>query len=115
MELIKFIKLIPEGVKNIDKVFEGVVNNVKLKHGDLPEDQQEEIVRRRLICSSCPYNTSNMDDQTVKNKCSMCGCGVNIKTSCLTCVCGISSYNAKNPDNQLPLKWTEYEASEHKE
>jgi hypothetical protein len=108
MNLINILKALPEGIANIDKVVEGHVNSVKMKYGDLPQDQQEEIVRRRLICQSCPYNTSNMEGSTTKNVCSMCGCPINAKTACLTCYCGIYSHNHNNPESILTPKWVPY-------
>ena len=115
MNILKFIELLPKGAANIDKIVEGVVNQVKLKHGKLPEDEQEEIIRRRLICHSCEYNNSNIEGSEMKNSCAMCGCSVPTKTACLTCNCGITAHNSKYPDSPLPLKWTAYEKGEHKD
>ena len=56
---LEYIKLLPKGLANIDKVFEGIVNETKLKYKTLSEDQQAEIIRRRVICQACPLNSIN--------------------------------------------------------
>lgn len=118
----EYLKLVPRGLKNIDKILEGVVNNVKIKHGTLPEDEQEEIIRRRLICNTCPYFSTNAVVSTEYKEvtgehyhttredkhCGFCGCPEEIRTASLDANCGIEVWNEQHPDKKLELKWKEW-------
>ena len=117
-KLTEYLSLIPDGVKNLSGVVDGIRNDIKLKNGTLPQDQEDEIVRRRLICATCPfmsanavkagtYSTSRKDEH-----CTMCGCPTDTKTASLLANCGIETYNIKNPNNKLPLKWEKYKPNE---
>jgi hypothetical protein len=114
--LSEYLEMIKAGLKNPDKVLEGVVNSVKMKYGHLPEDEQAEILRRRVICQSCPYNSSNaVTDPALNYKtdrldehCILCRCNIEYKTSSLTSQCGIAVWNRNNPNNKMPLKWEVY-------
>lgn len=111
---LEYLKLLPSMIKNGDKILEGIVTNTKLKHGNLPEDEQDEIVRRRVICAGCPFMSKNaielgmLKTDRTDEFCSACNCEIEWKTSCLSCDCGLTAYNKRNPKNQLPLKWTVY-------
>lgn len=64
----------------------------------LPEEQQVEIVRRRLICSECPFTSSNAVKDGYKSDrfdehCTLCGCSINRKTASLSSACGIDCCN----------------------
>lgn len=121
-KLLDYLKILPKGLANIDKVFEGVVNDVKLKYNMLPEDQQEEIIRRRLICQTCPLNSINaklseeykalFKDGYSNDRddlhCSICSCNIELKTSSLASDCGLAYYNENNPENKQELKFTKY-------
>lgn len=66
----------------------------------LPEDEQTEIVRRRLICAGCPFSSSNAVKEGYKTNridehCIMCGCTIQRKTASLTSACGIDCCNSK--------------------
>jgi hypothetical protein len=66
----------------------------------LPEDEQAEIVRRRLICADCPFNSVNAKLDGYKSDrldehCTMCGCTINRKTASLSSACGIDCCNAE--------------------
>jgi len=120
----EYLKLIPKGLPNFDKILSGVINNVRLEYGSLPEDEQEEIIRRRLICSQCPLLSLNAikDDseyqrlygeQFITSRdneafCTICGCPETTKTASLETECGLSSYNEERPDNIQELKWKKY-------
>jgi hypothetical protein len=83
----------------MDKVIEGTVNQVKAEMGLLPEDHQAEIIRRRLICATCPFNSSNaVGEGYITNRidehCIMCGCTITRKTASLLSNCGIDCCNA---------------------
>lgn len=102
-------------IQNADKIVEGIQTNTKLKNGNLPEDEQEEIIRRRVICAGCPFQSFNAQklgiyrgDRT-DEFCTACSCDIEWKTSCLSCQCGLSAHNRRNPKNQLPLKWDVYD------
>lgn len=119
---LEYIKLLPKGLANIDKVFEGIVNETKLKYKTLSEDQQEEIIRRRVICQACPLNSINaLESKEYKDlfgvnyktdredeHCSICSCNIALKTSSLGSDCGLSYYNETHPDNIQELKFTKY-------
>jgi len=90
-----------------------------MKYGTLPEEEREEIVRRRVICNGCPFNSENSPTSEEyfeltkthyktrrKDKhCSFCGCELNLRTSALSKGCGIETWNENNPENKIELKW----------
>ena len=114
--IIEYLKLLPKALSNPEKIIEGIINDVKLKSGTLPEDEQEEIIRRRLICETCPFNSElaktnaaiNYKSDRTDFHCSICQCNIDWKTACLECNCGLETHNAKNPDAPIALKWTRY-------
>lgn len=122
-KLIEFLKLIPVGITNIDLIVEGVINDVKLTHGTLPEEEQTEIMRRRLICAGCPFMSENAKVNPAVNyksdrkdeHCTHCGCPIKTKTASLKANCGIENHNARNPDTQIPLKWEAYKTKTNNE
>lgn len=66
----------------------------------LPEDEQAEIARRRFICASCPFNSSNAVSTGYKTDrfdehCIMCGCTITRKTASLEANCGLDCCNAQ--------------------
>ena len=119
---LEYIKLLPKGLANIDKVFEGIVNETKLKYKTLSEDQQAEIIKRRVICQACPLNSINaLESKEYKDlfgvnyntkrdslHCSICSCDIALKTSSLGSDCGLSYYNETHPENIQELKFTKY-------
>lgn len=123
-KLGEYLKLAKEGIPNIDKIAEGLLNQAKDKFGRLLEDEHEEIVRRQLICHSCPFFSLNLfnndeeyqklynkkfeSDRTSGKFCGICGCPEITKTSSLSSDCGLSSYNEEHPENIQELKWTKY-------
>jgi hypothetical protein len=115
-KFLEYLSLIPAGLKNPEAVLEGVVNSVKMKYDKLPEDEQSEIVRRRLICQACPYTSSNAitnpalnyKTHRVDEHCILCHCPIETKTASLQSNCGIEIRNKNNPNHQLPLRWEVY-------
>lgn len=119
MNILDYIELLPKGIKNADKIVEGVINQVKLKHNLLSEDEQNEIIRRRLICESCPFNSINAktskeyfdifgehyENTREELHCSICKCVVNTKTASFDSECGIQ---ANEKTKHLSLKWNVY-------
>lgn len=106
----ELLKLIPEGLKNPTLVIEGHINAVKAKHSLLPEDEQEEIVRRRLLCASCPFSSQNREGAKQKgfDYCTLCSCPLETKTAALGATCGAQIYNERHPEDQKPILWTAY-------
>lgn len=112
MKKIKdYIKLIPLGIKNFDKIVEGIKTDALFNSGKLTDEEASEIINRRIICDNCPFLSTNaIKNNTYKSSrpdehCSLCQCNKQYKTSCLSCNCGIEVYNEENPDNILELKW----------
>lgn len=116
-KITEFLKLMPTAVKNLDKIGEGVINNLLLENDKLPEDEKTEILRRREICKACPYlSTSAINNPALNYRtsredehCIQCGCPIATKTAALSANCGLENYNHKNPNHQLPLKWVAYQ------
>ena len=121
--LSEYIELAKRGLPNIDKIMEGLWNETKSLYGSLPEDEQEEIIRRKLICRDCPLYSLNVlkDDSEYRRLydkgheserkgrfCTICGCPENTKTSSLSSDCGLTEYNKEHPENIQVLKWTKY-------
>lgn len=112
----EYINLIGKGLKNFDKVAEGVVNKANFKN--LPEEDQKIILDRLAICHECPYNSDlaraseeylaimgqNYDSKRSDLHCSLCGCVVEFKVASLSSNCGIEVYN-HGKQNKLDLKW----------
>lgn len=118
-KISEFIKLVPDGIKNIDSVLKAVANDKFFNN--LSKDKQDEIVRRRLICKSCPFMSKNVDNDEFRalnngkdyvtsrsdEHCTFCGCPISTRTAALDKNCGIEKYNENH--NPLPLKWEKYE------
>lgn len=117
--LNEYLKLIPKGLKNADKVIEGLINETKSLYDGLTEYQHNEIVKRRLICQSCPFYSENAktsqeyfdifeqhyESTRTDFHCSVCGCNEKLKTSSLSSNCGLDS---DEKTKHLPLKWTKF-------
>lgn len=111
-KLSEYIKLVPNGLKNIDKVIEALTNQVKMELGTLPKEEQEVIIGRRLICQTCPFNSKNAvlmgfyKTERTDEHCIHCGCPIITRTASLESNCGIEEYNKKHSENKLTLKWS---------
>ena len=119
----EYLKLIPKGLPNFSQIVDGIINDVRLEYNNLPECEQEEIMRRRMICNQCPlfslnakindseyqklYNTPFSTERT-DGFCTICGCPEKIRTASLEADCGLSEYNEDNPDNIQTLKWEKF-------
>jgi hypothetical protein len=74
---------------------------VKQELSILPEEEQAEIVRRRLICAECPFNSDlakqagTYSSDRIDIHCIMCGCTIARKTASLSSACGITCCNAE--------------------
>lgn len=118
----EYIDLVKKGLPNIDKIAEAVINNARLELGNLSEDRQEEIIKRRLICETCPLNSINAkiseefkvlhgtNYETTREEfhCAICACPIKDKTASLSSDCGLQYYNDTHPENIQQLKWTKY-------
>lgn len=119
-KLSEYLHLIPKGLPNSISIIQGIYNNVQLKYGSLPEEEKDEIIRRRLICTMCPFNninaqvseeyfeltTTHYKTKREGDHCSICGCPIDIKTASLYANCGMETWNDDNPLNEQELKWT---------
>lgn len=110
-KLTEYLKLIPKGIKNIDQVVEGLMNNAKIELGTIPQEDLEIIVGRRAICSQCPHNSKNAQamhlykTEREDEHCIHCGCPLATLTASLEAECGLHVYNEKNINDKIPLKW----------
>lgn len=120
MSVVEYLKLIPKGIKNVDKVFEGIKNQIKIEIGNIPEDQLDVITTRRLICQECPYMSSNAiklgiyKSDRPDEHCSHCSCNIKFKTASLDSNCGIEAYNKtkEKEEDKLKLKWEKFKNNE---
>lgn len=115
-KLREYLNLLPAALKHPKEVIDGWINVVKLETGNLPQDEVEEIVRRRLICGQCPYMSENakklVNYKTSRKEqhCTLCSCPIAAKTSSFDTVCGAQYYNETHPDKPpLEVRWTIYE------
>lgn len=109
--LLEYIKMLREGMKSPSKVVEGISNAVKMEYGLLPKDEQDEIIRRRLICQGCPMMSKNREGYTIHRKedhCTLCSCPIKSKTASLDSSCGAVTHNKRHPESPLPVLWEQY-------
>lgn len=121
-KLSEYMSLLPRGLKNPGKVIEGIANEIKLQHGKLSENEQNEILRRRAICEGCPFMSENAptseeyfkmtgthyETKRTDKHCSSCGCPLQTKTASFSTDCGLTVLNEKFPNKAIPLKWFKY-------
>ena len=115
-----YIKLLKQGLKNSDKIVEGISMKT-LKEFNLLNDEDKHTISDRMDkCLDCPYNSRNAQVSAeyleLFNKpyatgrhdfhCSLCGCLIELKTASLSSNCGIETWNERNPTKQMELKWT---------
>ena len=115
----EYVAMSLKGLKNIDKVLEGMKNETAQKFRTLSDEKKEIISSRMDICLDCPYNSGNAktspeykeltgkhyDTTRPELHCALCGCVTTFKVAALSSDCGISEWNLNNPGKQLPLKW----------
>lgn len=109
-----YLKVVKNGIKNGDKIIEALKISSLVKNGTATEEQIAEILRRKDICATCPFNSKNAKIHGFKplalpfQHCIHCSCrigGDNTKEYCLSCNCGLTEWNKANPNAQIPLKW----------
>jgi len=114
----EYVDLVTKGLFNLDKVVEGIKNEIKNEYNMLSEDDKNIILSRRLVCHSCPFSStvaqtseeyfslfqksyfSSRNDE----HCSLCSCNIKLKTASLLSNCGAENYNLTHED-KIPLKW----------
>jgi hypothetical protein len=71
-----------------------------------------EARRRKKICSTCIFNSSNYGriDPSHSNTqllpyCTLCSCIIDLKVYCMSCNCGIEVLNESSETPNAPLKW----------
>ena len=110
-KLGEYIKMFGKGLAHPQQVVEGITNSVKMEYGLLPEDEQEEIIRRRLICSECPMMSKNRENFTTtrtEDFCTLCSCPILTKSASLNSSCGAKTYNERHPEDPKPVLWEAY-------
>lgn len=120
--LIKdYLNIVKAGLKNRDKIIEAIQVSAMIKNAEngglakVSEEAVAEIMKRKDICASCPFNSKNakkaglpVPHAPYDEFCIHCLCrigGDDTKEYCLSCNCGLTEWNKENPDKQLPLKW----------
>lgn len=111
---------------NPSKLVEGIWNSVT-RLGFLNELEKQEVARRRLICTMCPFMSTNAKSSheykelfgdnyksdRVDEHCSLCGCNIELKTASLVSKCGIA--NSKEALNKgYSIKWYPYGEEKNK-
>ena len=116
MSTIKdWLTVVKNGIKNGDKIIEAMWISTQIKNeGNVSQEAVAEIMKRKEICKSCPFNSLNAEANGLKKldvpfqHCIHCACrigGDDTKEYCLSCKCGISEWNRLNPGKEMPLKW----------
>jgi len=115
-KLTEYLALIPKGIKHPRELASGWLNVAREELGALPDDQLEEVVRRRMICNECPYASQNAVKTGYKSSrtdshCTLCACPLKAKTASMISSCGIKYWNETHPTEQLDIKWGPYESN----
>lgn len=119
----EYMALSLKGLKNLNKVLEGVATKTANQFKLLNNEKQNIIAERMDICLKCPYNSTNAVSSpeylqltgehysTTRSElhCSFCGCICTFKTASLSSNCGVESWNASKPDKQIELLWHKVE------
>jgi hypothetical protein len=119
MSLIKTIKeyveLVRKGIANKDDIIDALVTGAAVKNGEVNEEDLAEILRRKDICASCPFNSAiGIANGTYRSNlpfqhCQLCQCrigGEDTKEYCLSCNCGAEAYNKMYPHlPALEVRW----------
>ena len=113
---LEYAKAALKGINNSNLIIEGWINEAKANAGDLDEETLAEILRRREICSQCPFNSINAKTseeykelfgenyKTKRNElhCAICLCPIKSKTASMHSECGMAS---DEKTANLELKW----------
>lgn len=118
----EYMALSLKGLKNLNKVLEGVATKTANQFKLLSNEKQNIIAERMDICIKCPYNSTNAvtspeylqltgehySTTRTELHCSFCGCVCTYKTASLSSDCGVETWNNSNPNNpekHLELLW----------
>jgi hypothetical protein len=118
----EYMALSLKGLKNLNKVLEGVATKTANQFKLLSNEKQNVIAERMDICIKCPYNSTNAvtspeylqltgehySTTRTELHCSFCGCICTYKTASLSSDCGIETWNNSNPnkpEKHLELLW----------
>lgn len=78
---------------DLSKIYEGWKNNY------FPPEHLKEVIKnaqthRLEVCSTCPENSVNKKEATLRwdDHCTNCGCTLSAKTACLTCSCPLDKW-----------------------
>jgi len=113
------MKLIPKGIKDIDKILGAIKNDIALEFNMISDERRDIIIGRRLICATCPFMSKNAlqskeyfdlinghySTDREEDHCSMCGCPIQIRTAALSKNCGMEAWNEEHPNQQNELRW----------
>lgn len=126
MSAIKdYLRIIRDGIKNGDKIIEALIVSAKVKNGNINDEALAEIMKRKELCASCPFNSIIAKEQRGYEDpaplkgvphCILCRCriqGNDTKEYCLSCNCGMQAWNERNPDKKpMELKWKAFEVKD---
>lgn len=117
----EYLKLIPSGIPNGISIIKAIANDIRMENESLEQDKVDIILKRRLICKSCPLMSLNvLKDQTEYKElfgkefetdreneefCTSCGCPTKTRTAALDKKCGLEYYNNNYKNNVQNLKW----------
>jgi hypothetical protein len=123
----EYISAVKNGIKNKDKIIEGMYVSAAIKNKSKDENNDieitdeaiAEIMRRKEICAGCKYNSANakINGDYYANlpyqHCTLCLCRIGADDSkeyCLSCNCGAQAYNENHPTYPpIEVKWTSFE------
>lgn len=117
----EYITAVRRGIENGDKIVEALITAAQVKNGNISEGALAEIMRRKDICASCPFNSKNAKLAGTYNSslpyehCILCSCrlgGNDTKEYCLSCECGIAVWNKNHGQLQkMEVKWGPYDVT----
>lgn len=124
MKIIKslgeYVEMVKNGIANGDKIIEAIKTSAKIKegNGEISDEAVAEIMRRKEICASCPFNSNIAEKERRYSSalpfqhCTLCKCRIGADDSkeyCLSCKCGVQAWNDRNPHlPQMELKWDSF-------
>jgi hypothetical protein len=116
--LSEYLVAVRNGIQNGDKIIEGLMIAAQVRNKEISDEALAEILRRKDICSSCPFNSKNAKEAKTYNSslpyehCILCSCRIGYDDSkeyCLSCNCGVTVWNKNHPDKKMEVKWTAFE------
>jgi|SRR5580692_294075 hypothetical protein len=115
----EYTEVVINGIKNGDKIIEALIIGAKARNETIDPESLAEILRRKDICASCPFNSDNAKKEGLYRSsldyqhCILCQCrigGGDTKEYCLSCTCGAQAFNEANPHlKPIEVKWKPFE------